>query len=409
MKNENGKIQVTEVFAELHGAFLLSYFNVFVLEGGSRSSKTISIIQFWLWYAQINKGTPKRVVICRKVGVWIKTTVLFDFIKVLKAYGWYSDKAFNKTDKIYKLFDTEFWFVGLDDQQKLHGLTTDAFWINEAIEASKDDMDQLEMRCSGFGILDYNPSEEEHWIYENVCKRPDAKFIHSTMLHNAFLPDNMRRKILSYAPTEINYKNGTADKIKWEIYGLGKRAKIEGLIFESFEIVPDIPLWVKKRFTAIDFGYTFDPTAIVEIGILEAENQFFIDELCYQTHMLSKDIIKKLKEVNDSREIISESADPRLVQEISNAGFNIHAVEKGAGSVMAGLDKMKGMKLCITARSNNAIKEFKNYTYKQDKNMKWLNEPIDDFNHIIDASRYVVLQKLLGKNFKKRNLTGLFH
>lgn len=407
MNLENGKIQVTEVFDKLFTAFKASKYHVFVLEGGSRSSKTISIIQFWLLYAQINAGNPKRIIISRAVATWLTGTVLNDFLVVLKAYGWYSDKAFNKTLRIYKLFDTEFWFIGLDDEQKLHGMTSDGFWINEAIESSKDDFDQLEMRSGGLTILDYNPTVDEHWIYDSVCKREDCCFIHSTMLDNAFLPDAARRKILSYQPSEANFNNGTADKNKWEIYGLGLRAKIEGLIFENFTVIPEIPVYVKKRFTCIDFGYTNDVTAIAEVGI--KDNALYLDELCYKTHMLTKDIIEMLKEVNSDRKIISESADPRLIDEIYNAGFDIHAVEKGPGSVKAGIDKMKSMQLFVTKNSMNAIKEYRNYKNKQDKNGKWLNEPIDDFNHLIDGERYVVLMELLGQNRKQqRNLSELF-
>src|SRR5690606_34915054 len=156
---------------------------------------------------------------------------------VLKSYGLYEARRENKTKLIYRLFDTEFWFSGLDDQQKIHGLSTDAFWINEAIEAGNDDFDQLEQRCKGFGILDYNPSIDEHWIYDKVCKRPDALYLHSTMLDNPFIPANSRRKILSYEPTDANFKAGTADKNKWEIYGLGLRARLEGVVLENWDTV----------------------------------------------------------------------------------------------------------------------------------------------------------------------------
>jgi phage terminase large subunit len=399
----------TKVFDDLLAAYRSGKYNVFVEEGGSRSSKTHSIIQFWINYANDNRGKPKRVIVTRKKGTWVKGTVVVDFLKILKKYGLYDRKAHNKSEGagIYRLYDTEFWFMGLDDEQRIHGMGSDAFWINEAIEASKNDYDQLMQRCSGFGVLDYNPSEEDHWIYDNICKRPRTYFHHSTLLDNRLIPKNARDQILSYEPTEENYQNGTVDKRKWEIYGLGKRAKIEGLVFETIEIVPEIPMWVKERFTGIDFGYTNDPTAIGEVGI--QDNTLYVDELCYRTRMNIADIIKTLKDVNNDRKIISESADPRLVDEIYHSGFNIHPVEKGKGSVEAGIEKMKTMKICVTERSINAIKEFKNYTYQQDKNGKWLNVPIDDMNHIIDLVRYVVLMQVLGKNWKPtKNLENFY-
>lgn len=388
----------TKVYDDLMAASLSLMFNVFVLEGGSRSSKTYSIIQFWIWWAHKNRGRERRVIVARLKGTWLSATVLKDFIDVLKEYGLYDGKNHNKTNKIYRLFDTEFWFVGLDDPQKIHGLRSDAFWINEAIEATFDDYAQLMQRCEGFAILDYNPSEEEHWIYDKICKRPKTYYSHSTMLDNKLIPRNAKEQILSYEPTEENYKAGTADRRKWMIYGLGKRAAIEGLVFENVELIDEIPAFIKKRYTGMDFGYTNDPTAIGEVAI--DGNALYMDELCYQTRMSISDIVRTLKVVNGGRKIISESADPRLVDEIYNSGFNIHSVEKGPGSVEAGIEKMKTMKLYLTKRSVNAYKEFRNYTYQQDKTGKWLNKPVDDFNHFIDLVRYVVLMEVLGQNRK---------
>ncbi|CAG5072891.1 hypothetical protein DYBT9623_04430 [Dyadobacter sp. CECT 9623] len=351
----------------------------------------------------MNQGKSRRVVVARLKGTWLAGTVYKDFIDVLKVYAIYNRRCENKTNKIYTMWGTEFWFVGLDDPQKIHGMQTDAFWINEAVEASKDSYDQLMQRCKGFAILDYNPSEEEHWIYDSVCKREKSWYSHSTMLHNPLIPLNAKEQILSYEPTEENYRNGTVDKRKWLIYGLGKRAKIEGLVFEDWEIVKDIPSGA-TMFQGLDFGYTNDPTALEDVGIWKGQNSLYIHELCYKTHMTTADIIKELKQVNKGRKIISESADPRMVDEIHNAGFNIHAIKKYPGSVVAGIDKMKSMKIYVTESSVNAIKELRNYTYQQDKNGKWLNEPIDDFNHILDGSRYVVLSELLGRREPKRNL-----
>ena len=324
-----------------------------VFEGGSRSSKTYSLIQFFIIYAINNWQRSNRVVIARKKGTWLASTVWTDFKNILLELGLFNCCRINNTIKTIQLYTTTFEFVGLDDVQRLHGLTTDIFWINEAMEALKDDFDQLEQRCSRFAILDYNPSAEEHWIYDNVCTRDDCYFDHSTMLDNPFIPENMKRKILSYEPTEYNYSQGTADKRKWLIYGLGKRAKIEGLIFENYTIIKDVPIWVKRRWYGLDFGYSNDPTACSENGFLD--NTIYIDEKFYETNLLSSDIIKKFKKLPKLK-IWSESADPRLIAEIHNAGFNIHPVQKYAGSVEAGIDFMKSKKIYITENSLNAKK-----------------------------------------------------
>ncbi len=226
------------------------------------------------------------------------------------------------------------------------------------------------------------------------------------MLMNPLIPKNAKEQILSYEPTEENYAAGTADKRKWEIYGLGKRAKIEGLVFDDFELIDEIPERVKRRCRGIDFGYSNDVTAAVEAGIDLPNNALYLDEICYRTKMLSRDIVDVLKPGRGK--VWSESADPRLIDEIYNTGIDIEAVQKYPGSVKAGLDKMKGMKLIVTMRSVNLIKELKNYTYRQDKFGKWLNEPIDLFNHAIDASRYIVLEEILGRRTGQKNLNNFF-
>jgi phage terminase large subunit len=398
----------TKIFDNLWAAYQSNQYNVYVLEGGSRSSKTYSTIQFWIMWAYLHRGKPKRVIIARKKATWVTATILKDFLDILKQYNLYNRKDHNKSvgAGIYKLWDTEFWFLGLDDEQRIHGMRSDAFQINEGIEASFEDYAQMMQRCEGFAMVDYNPSEEEHWIYDKLCKRPKTYYSHSTMLDNRLVPKNAKEQILSYQPTEANYAAGTVDKRKWEIYGLGKRAKIEGLIFDGWEIIDEIPAWIKRRVYGIDFGYSNDVTSCGELAI--QDNALYIDEYFYKTHMLSKDIIHALKDYKVEGTLWSESADPRLVDEIYNAGFDIHAVEKGQGSIEAGLDKMKTMKIYITARSINTIKEFKNYTYQQDKNGKWLNKPIDAFNHSIDWVRYIVLMELLGKAKPPKNVAGMF-
>jgi phage terminase large subunit len=402
------KIALTPVFQKLKAAFSSALYNVYVLEGGSRSSKTHSIIQFWIMWASENRGRTRRVVVSRLKATWITATVLKDFIDVLKEYGLYSAANHNRSigAGVYKLYDTEFWFVGLDDDQRIHGMKSDAFWINEAVEASFDDYSQLMQRCSGFAILDYNPSYDEHWIYDKVCRRAKSCFIHSTMLDNPLIPANARDQILSYQDTPGNRANGTVDKRKWEIYGLGKRASLEGLIFTGWDFVKEIPEWVKKRGYGMDFGFTNDPTAIVDCGFVN--NSLYLDELCYRTRMVSADIIKFYKGVAPRR-VISESADPRLITEIKRAGIRIAAVKKYGGSVNAGISVMQGYRIHVTERSVNLARELRNYTWQFDERAgRFVNEPVDNFNHLIDASRYWVMGEIMGKVKEEVSLEGVF-
>lgn len=403
---EEREVKTTPVFQKLYKAYECNRYNAFVLEGGSRSSKTYSIIQFWLLYAELHKGQKKRVIVSRQKATWLTATVLNDFIKILKEYELYGTATKHQKSigaGVITVYDTEFWFLGLDDEQRIHGMQSDAFWINEAVEANFDDYAQLMQRCTGFAILDYNPSYDEHWIYDKLCKRERTCYMHSTMLNNPFIPKNAKEQILSYEPTEYNIQQGTADKRKWQIYGLGKRASLEGLIFENWGYCKELPK-TKKRGYGIDFGFTNDPTAIVECAFDESTNTLYIDELCYKTQMESRDIISFFKK-KEQRRIMSESADPRLVSEIRNSGAWIFPVIKGAGSIVGSISVIKGYRILVTERSVNLIKELKNYTWAFDENTKkFVNKPADgQADHLIDALRYWVMGEIMGKYVKPVN------
>lgn len=396
-------LQCTPVFDRAAKAYKTGRFNVLVFEGGSRSSKTYSLIQFFIVLALDGRGR-KRIIVSRKKGTWLLSTVWVDFNNILVDMGISHLVYINNSRHVIKIRNWTFEFVGLDDQQKLHGLTCDIFWINEAMEATKDDFDQLEQRCSGLAILDYNPTAEEHWIYDNVCRRPDCYFDHSTMLDNPFIPFNMRRKILSYEPTEENFRNGTADERKWKIYGLGQRAKLEGLIFDKVSLIKEIPFFVTKRWRGLDFGFTNDPTALETVGF--HDDCLYVDEECYLTAMTTPDIIRKVKEQPDwnRRKIWADNAEPREIAELRNAGLPVLSAVKGAGSVNFGIDFMQGLKrIYVTEHSLNVKKEFDNYTWMQDpKTGHFTNIPVDSYNHAIDGIRYVCTMELLGMAYRNR-------
>ncbi len=302
--------------------------------------------------------------------------------------GLYSEKNLNKTAFMYTMGNgSVFEFFSVADEERLRGRKRNVLYVNEANELSQIQWQQLKMRTTRFSIIDYNPSfSEEHWICKEV--NTDNRTFHfiSTYKDNPFLEQTIVDEIES-----LQWKN----KSLWQVYGLGLQAIVEGLVFPEYELIEEIPPVAKRRYVGCDYGFTNDPTAIVEVAC-DGE-RMYIDELAYKTQMLTTDIIRELKDKAKGKRVASESADPRLVQEIYLAGVNIIPVKKFSGSIDAGLNKMHEYKICITKRSTNIIKEFKTYTYQQDKEGKWLNQPIDYANHAIDAIRYVVLTFLFNE------------
>ena len=395
--NDILKMEASKTFLDLYDAYNVEgkHPRVIVLVGGSRSGKTWALMQLLLIIGSSRE--MRRITIWRLKRTWVKPTVYGDFIGLLKKYGLYNKKNLNETELRYKLYNSTFEFGGLDDSQKLHGLTTDFNWINEAIEASKDDFDQLEMRCSGTMFLDCNPTEEESWVYD-LKKRDDVVFLHSTHLNNAFLPIEVRRKILGYEPTSANIALGTADTYKWAVYGLGLAAKREGLIFKEYEIIKEWNDTIKFIGIGLDFGFYPDPTAAIRVGLLNG--RLVLDELFYENKLLvgenseSASIESRLKEseVNEHMLIIADNSAQAAIMELKNKNFNIKATTKYPGSIIDGIELMlRYSPFYVTERSLNAIDELKKYTRKKDfASGRFLKEPIDAYDHLIDAVRYVV-------------------
>ena len=165
-----------------------------------------------------------------------------------------------------------------------------------------------------------------------------------------------------------------------------------------------MPQYLKHRCIGIDYGFTNDPTAIIECGVYE--NDLFVNELEYSTKLLTSDIIKVLKERKELKSI--SEVDPRLIQEISNAGLMIEQVKKT--DIMIGITRMQEFrKIYVTEQSNNVMKEFKSYTYVRDKNGKWINKPIDSYNHAIDAIRYYVIMELMTRQTQGITKSKVFY
>ena len=382
--------------------FTLDNSPYFLLEDGTvchNSGKTYNTVIWLCAYLMNHPGL--RLSVVRKTLTALRGSVLYDFKDVLYKMGlWeWRNKAFNKSDFTFT-FPNGSWveFFSTDDEQKLRGRKRDICYVNEANELSQLEWQQLKMRTTMFTIADYNPSfSDDHWLCE-VNADPRTYHFITTYKDNPFLEQTIIDEIEG-----LQYKNKTL----WQVYGLGMQAVIEGLIFTNVEVIDEIPDYAKKKhWRGLDFGYNPDPTAIEDVYFYN--NTLYIDEICYRTEMLTSDIIRVLKEHDGAVEIISESADPRLIQEIYRGGCNIKSVVKYPGSILAGITKMLEYKICITKRSYNIIKEFKNYTWAQDKEGKWLNQPASGKgDHAIDGIRYCVLMKILGGRPKPVNMTQL--
>lgn len=305
--------------------------------------------------------------------------------------------------------------------KSIHGITT--FVCDEAEEwTDESDFDKIMLSIRQKGIQNriiiiMNPTDSNHFIYQKyirdthklveidgvqvqISTHPNVLHIHTTYLDNVeHLSDEFLNEVR-------RMKEENPEKYAHTVIGRWSDVA-EGAVYKKWGVVKRMPDGIQKIALGVDFGFTHDPTAIVMCGV--KDDALYIDELCYRTNMLSRDIIAVLKKYPDMR-VIADSADPRLIQEIANAGIRIYPVEKGAGSIIAGIEKTKEYNIYVTERSYNTMKELRNYVWDKDKDGHYINAPADgQADHACDAFRYYILGVILGKIRILQNNTGIFN
>ena len=377
------KVKTNKVFKHLKE----SNRKITIEQGGTRSGKTYNILMFIIFdYCLRNRN--KIVTVCRKTFPALRSSVMRDFIEILRSHNMYSEEYHNKSNSEYHLNGNLVEFISLDQPQKVRGRKRNLLFINEANELDFEDWQQLVFRTEDKIILDYNPSDEYHWIYDKVKDRDDADFYITTYLDNPFLEPSIKAEIERLRDTDEQY---------WQIYGLGQKGISKATIFNFTEtnVIPEDAEFVSY---GADAGYTNDPTTLV--SVYKKDYNLYIKEHLYQTQMTTVDIHNKWKQIGITREpIYFDSAEPRLIEELRRMGWNVRPSIKGADSVNAGIDLLKRFKIHIYKDSHNAIQEFRNYKWQEDKSGKLMNKPVDKNNHLIDATRYATYSVLSKPNF----------
>jgi phage terminase large subunit len=379
------EIQTNKIFNHLDR----SDKRITIEQGGSRSGKTYNILM-WLIFSYATKNIDKTITICRKTFPALRASSMRDFFEILKKYDLYKEGNHNKSNSEYLLNGNLFEFISLDQPQKVRGRKRNVLYINEANELYFEDWQQLILRTTDKAILDYNPSDEFHFIYDKIKPREDTEFYITTYKDNPFLDEQTVSEIERLRTVDENY---------WNIYGLGLVGSSQALIFRINEC-SSIPENAKFLSYGMDFGYTNDPTTLV--AIYQQGDNIFLKELIFETKLTNRDIDDKLRLNNiERKEIFADSAEPKSIEELYRMGWNIKPATKGQGSVNIGIDMMKRYNIYVTKDSINMIKEFRNYKWQQDKNGNVLNVPVDMFNHTIDAVRYGLYDKLARPNYGK--------
>ena len=414
---------------------------IILITGGRGSGKSYGVATFIerLTFELKRKGLSNamsdrivhKILYTRYTMVSAEISVIPEFAEKVEADGTQKYFRSTKTDIVNRLTKSRIMFRGIKTSsgnqtaklKSIHGITT--FVCDEAEEWTSDrefETIAFSIRQPGIQnriIIIMNPTDSNHFIYQKYIKdthrieyydgvpvqistHPNVLHIHTTYM------DNIKNLSESFVEAAEAMKRDNPER-----YGhifMGRWADVaEGAVFKKITHISEFPQHIRSVALGLDFGYTHDPSACVKCGVLG--NDLYLDEVFYRPGMSTNELISELKK--EQLFVYADSADPRLIDEISNGGVIIYPVSKPAGSIIAGIEKMKSFdNIFVTKRSENLLYEFRNYVWAKDKNGNYINQPEDHDNHAIDAVRYFVLGKILGnvlqpKTIRKSDL-GIF-
>jgi phage terminase large subunit len=355
-----------------------------VVPGGTSAGKTYSILPIL-----IDKAIKEKFLEISVVSESIpnlRRGALKDFIKIMQTTNRWIDNHYSRTLLKYTFANGSFIeFFGADQPDKLRGPRRHILYINECNNVNFESYQQLAIRTSNEVWLDFNPTHE-FWVHTELDNDEDVDHLKLTYLDNEALSESIVKEI-EKGKAKANTSKYWANW--WQVYGLGELGSLEGVIFNNWRLIDTIPSEAKLVGIGMDFGYTNDPTAIVEIYSYNGKR--ILNEICYRTGLVNQDIARLLP---NGVVIYADSAEPKSIEEIRRTGKVIKGVTKGKDSIMFGISTMQAQDYLVTKQSTNIINELRYYCWDTDKNGKKLNKPIDMWNHAIDAIRYHEMENI---------------
>lgn len=374
--------------------------------GGAASGKSHGVVQKVVLKALQQWQYPRRVLVLRKVGATIKDSIFQDFLERLSDWQILDYCKVNNTDRRITLPNgAEFLFKGLDNPEKIKSIKgVSDIIMEEATEFTLDDFTQLNLRLREKKhdkkqiFIMFNPVSKANWVFKTFFenKFDDTKIHLSTYLDNQFIDSHTKDTIEQLARTNTAY---------YKIYALGEFATLDKLIFPKYETRLLNPrsreLIGVPSYFGLDFGYMNDPSALVHIKVDKKRKILYFMDCYVKSGMLNDEIANVIKQMGYAKEqIVADAAEKKSIAEIRRLGVpRITHAKKGVGSVLFGLNYMSQYKLVIDERAKPMIEELDNYVWKKDKSTgEYINEPVDEFNHVIDATRYAMERLALTDN-----------
>lgn len=355
-----------------------------IIQGGMSASKTFSILELLVGYAESYPDSLISV-----VGMsypHLSTGAIRDFTKIMKETNRWNPAQWNSTSHIYTFKNgsvIEFLSV---DKMSARGPRRDVLFVNEANGLSFEVFQELAGRTRDFVIIDYNPSAK-FWAHEELIEKhpDDVSFLILTYKDNEALSAREVENIEAHRP-----KVGEEPSNWWTVYGLGQIGSLEGNVYSGW-IESSLEEITKGRLVryGLDFGFSNDESAMVAIYDM-GENRLGVVEKVFEKGILNSQYaqIFNVAQVDPSVLIVADSARPEAIAEIRSNGFRIVGADKNAGSVLRGIERVSEKQ--IYYYGENLKREYLSYAWRKKRSGEILDEPQDGNDHLLDALRYAV-------------------
>ena len=412
-----------EIHADVFNAAYLPHLNNLartqIFYGGSGSGKSVFLAQRCIY--DLMRG-GRNYLICRQVGRTLRGSVFTEICKVIRNWGVSGLFAVNKTEMLITCTNGyQIMFAGLDDVEKLKsvvpakGVITD-IWIEEATETERDTVKQLYKRQRGGSdntrkrlTLSFNPILQSHWIYEEhfsgigwtdeqtTYQSDDLSILKTWYIHNKFLTTD-----------DVKDLESETDKYFYSVYTLGNWGVLGNLIFTNWSVqdLSGMQHQFVNRRNGLDFGFSSDPAALPRSHYDRMRKTIYLFGELYETGLTNDLLAEEIVKMCGPDLVTCDSAEPKSIAELKRYGVNARGALKGKDSVLFGIQWLQQQTIVIDTRCINSRNEFAQYKWKEDKNGNAIRQPVDKFNHIIDALRYAYEDDMKGEPKQARSRQG---
>ena len=387
---------------------------IIILRGGRGSGKTKFAVQKIIYRIMNSLELPDvkhNIIALRKTSNNCDRTIVKEFQQVIEWWGLSDLVTYNKTAKLFEFIDgSSILCTGLDDPQRIKGIhEPTSLFLDEATEFTKDDYIQAVASMRGKKptyyqtILSFNPISIKNWIYKEFFMRPKESVLyhHSTFQDNIYLDADYEKTLNSLVGENINYRRILIE---------GEWGSLEGLIYppEQWEEIEneEAKKYDGEWVYGVDFGFNH-PTTCIGVKRIN-ETTFLVDEVLCESNLTVNDMIERFNYLLEDKNayMYCDGSRPENTDELFRAGFNSYAANRGPESVKTSIDFVKRFKLLVTSRSTNLINELQTYSWKQNKEKEFLDEPLKANDDCMDGMRYAIYSHWFNPAMEIKLYTG---